>query len=132
MRKEIRRPLKTKRKNLEILIGLKDTLADIVPQIDWDAKLELEIILIDEHLMMKTRAGKNKSLQMTLIPLFKSFARLQIGQSRQVNIVYDLFVEFNFDDYARDDYHTADQLLGEKEKKERIRKQFQQPAMKFL
>ena len=92
--------------------------------------LKLKIKLIDKHEFNKSRAGKNKSLQMALMPLFWSFARLQIGQSRQVNIGFDLFVEFDFDDYARDDYHTADQLLGKKEKKERIRKQFQQPAMK--
>jgi hypothetical protein len=132
LRNEIKKKLASRKKDILTLIDRKEILKDIVPVMDWDAILKLKIRLIDEHELNTSRAGKNKSLQMALEPLFWRLARLQIGQSRQVNIVYDLFVEFNFDDYARDDYHTADQLLGKKEKKERIRKQFQQPAMKFL
>jgi len=130
LRNEIKEELASRKKEIVSLMGSKNILKDIVPEMDWDAMLEFQIKLIDEHELNKTRAGKNKSLQMALEPLFWRFARLQIGQSRQVNIVFDLFEDFNFDDYARDDYHTADQLLGKKEKKERIRKQFQQPAMK--
>ena len=130
LRNEIKKKLASRKKDILTLIDRKEILKDIVPVMDWDAILKLKIRLIDEHELNTSRAGKNKSLQMALEPLFWRLARLQIGQSRQVNIVYDLFVEFNFDDYARDDYHTADQLLGKKEKKERIRKQFQQPAMK--
>ena len=130
LRNEIKEELASRKKEIVSLMGSKNILKDIIPEMDWDAMLEFQIKLIDEHELNKTRAGKNKSLQMALEPLFWRFARLQIGQSRQVNIVFDLFVKFDFDDYARDDYHTADQLLGKKEKKERIRKQFQQPAMK--
>ena len=130
LRNEIKEELASRKKEIVSLMGSKNILKDIVPEMDWDAMLEFQIKLIDEHEFNKTRAGKNKSLQMALEPLFWRFARLQIGQSRQVNIVFDLFEDFNFDDYARDDYHTPNQLLGKKEKKERIRKQFQQPAMK--
>jgi len=130
LRNEIKEELASRKKEIVSLMDSKNLLKDIIPEMDWDAMLEFQIKLIDEHEFNKTRAGKNKSLQMALEPLFWSFARLKIGQSRQVNIVFDLFEDFNFDDYARDDYHTPNQLLGKKEKKERIRKQFQQPAMK--
>ena len=130
LRNEIKEQLVSRKKEIASLMAGKKILKDIVPMMDWDALLKLKIKSIDNHEFNKSRAGKNKSLQMALEPLFWRLARLQIGQSRQVNIVFDLFVEFDFDDYARDDYHTADQLLGKKEKKERIRKQFQQPAMK--
>ena len=130
LRNEIKEELASRKKEIVSLMDSKNLLKDIIPEMDWDAMLEFQIKLIDEHEFNKTRAGKNKSLQMALEPLFWRFARLQIGQSRQVNIVFDLFEDFNFDDYARDDYHTPNQLLGKKEKKERIRKQFQQPAMK--
>ena len=130
LRNEIREQLASRKKGIASLMDGAQILKDIVPVMDWDAILKFEIKLIDNHEFNKSRAGKNKSLQMAMEPLFWRLARLQIGQSRQVNIVFDLFVKFDFDDYARDDYHTADQLLGKKEKKERIRKQFQQPAMK--
>ena len=130
LRNEIKEELASRKKEIVSLMDSKNLLKDIIPEMDWDAMLEFQIKLIDEHEFNKTRAGKNKSLQMALEPLFWSFARLKIGQSRQVNIVFDLFEDFNFDDYARDDYHTPNQLLGKKEKKERIRKQFQQTAMK--
>ena len=130
LRNEIKEELASRKKEIVSLMDSKNLLKDIIPEMDWDAMLEFQIKLIDEHEFNKTRAGKNKSLQMALEPLFWRFARLQIGQSRQVNIVFDLFEDFNFDDYARDDYHTPNQVLGKKEKKERIRKQFQQPAIK--
>ena len=130
LRNEIKEQLASRKKEIASLLDGKQILKDIIPVMDWDAILKSKIKLIENHEFNKSRAGKNKSLQMALEPLFWRLARLQIGQSRQVNIVFDLFVEFDFDDYARDDYHTADQLLGKKEKKERIRKQFQQPAMK--
>ena len=118
LRNEIKEELASRKKEIVSLMDSKNLLKDIIPEMDWDAMLEFQIKLIDEHEFNKTRAGKNKSLQMALEPLFWRFARLKIGQSRQVNIVFDLFTDFNFDDYARDNYHTADQLLGKKEKKE--------------
>lgn len=130
MRYEIRRQLKAKKKDIEMLIEMKDTLADMVHHIDWDLLFELELKLIDEHLMMKTRAGKNKSLAIALEPLFWKLKMLGCGQTQQVDIVHNLFKEFQLDDYAREPYHTKNQLIGHKEKSERIRKQFQQPAMK--
>ena len=81
---------------------------------------------------LKKKAGKNVSIQLALEPLFWKLKQWGYGQTKQVNIVYDLFVEYELDDYARKPYRTKDQYIGVKAKKERIRKQFQQPAMKFL
>ena len=66
---------------------------------------------------------------MALYPLFWRVNKFGRGQSEQVNIVYDLFVEFGLDDYGKI-YSTKDTEIGEKEQKERIRKQFQQKAFK--
>jgi len=117
LRNEIKEELASRKKEIVSLMGSKNILKDIIPEMDWDAMLEFQIKLIDEHEFNKTRAGKNKSLQMALEPLFWRFARLQIGQSRQVNIVFDLFEDFNFDDYARDDYHTPTSSLAKKKRK---------------
>jgi len=61
--------------------------------------------------------------------LFWRLNKFGKGQTEQVNIVYDLFVEFGLDDYGKI-YSTKDIEIGEKEQKERIRKQFQQKAFK--
>jgi hypothetical protein len=46
-----------------------------------------------------------------------------------VDIVYRLFVEYDLDDYGQE-YSTKDEVIGEKEQKERIRIHFQQKAVK--
>ena len=130
LRKSIKKKLKQEKEEIAKLVGSKNALKGILPQLDWDDILEHHIRIIDEHLFANTRAGKNKSLALALEPLFWKLKRMGYGQTRQVNIVYDLFIEFQLDDYAREPYHTRKQLIGHKEKRERIRKQFQQPAMK--
>ena len=62
-------------------------------------------------------------------PLFWRLEKFGKGQTEQVNIVYDLFVEFGLDDYGKI-YSTKDTEIGEKEQKERIRIHFQQKAIK--
>ena len=130
LRKNMRDLLKKKQRSIKNLLNEKEMLKDIVPEIDWGQNLEIRYAVLEENPAMKMRASKNLSLKLSLEPLFWKLKRMGHGQSKQVNIVYDLFVEFELDDYANEPYHTKDQYIGDKEKKERIRKQFQQPAIK--
>ena len=126
LRKELKAPIK---KEIEALKNAKPTMEQLVPQLDWDEIFEVILEPVEKHKFMQTRAGKNKSLEMALEPLFWRLETFDIGQTEQVNIVYDLFVEFGLDDYGKE-YSTQDTLIGEKEQKERIRIHFQQKAMK--
>jgi len=126
MRKELKAPIK---KEIEALKNAKPTMEQLVPQLDWDEIFEVILEPVEKHKFMQTRAGKNKSLEMALEPLFWRLETFDIGQTEQVNIVYDLFVEFGLDDYGKE-FSTQDTLIGEKEQKERIRIHFQQKAMK--
>ena len=126
LRKEIRTGLK---KEAEALKKAKPTIEQLAPQFNWDEIFELRLEQIKNHKFNKTRAGKNKSLELALEPLFWRLEKFGKGQTEQVNIVYDLFVEFGLDDYGKI-YSTKDTEVGEKEQKERIRKQFQQKAFK--
>ena len=126
LRKEVRTGLK---KEAEALKKAKPTIEQLAPQFNWDEIFELRLEQIKTHEFNKTRAGKNKSLELALYPLFWRVNKFGKGQTEQVNIVYDLFVEFGLDDYGKI-YSTKDTEIGEKEQKERIRKQFQQKAFK--
>ena len=125
LRKEVRTGLQ---KEAEALKKVKPTIEQLVPQLNWDEIFELRLEQINNHKFNKTRAGKNKSLELALEPLFWRLEKFSKGQTEQVNIVYDLFVEFGLDDYGKI-YSTKDTEIGEKEQKERIRKQFQQKAL---
>ena len=71
---------------------------------------------------------------MALEPLFWRLRDFGKGQAEQVRLVYYLFVEFGLDDYGKgiDKYDSPDGQLSDVEvsQHERIRKQFQQPAIK--
>jgi len=126
LRKELKAPIK---KEIEALKNAKPTMEQLVPQLDWDEIFEARLEPLEKHKFNQTRAGKNKSLEMALEPLFWRLEKLGKGQTEQVNIVYYLFVEFGLDDYGKE-FSTQDTLIGEKEQKERIRIHFQQKAMK--
>jgi hypothetical protein len=126
MRKELKKPLK---KGIEDVKTAKRKNTEFFPAFDWDKLFEPILHQLENHKFIGTRAGKNKSLEIALESLFWRLKKLGKGQTEQVNIVYDLFVEFDFDDYGKEN-HTIDTLIGEKEQKERIRIHFQQKAMK--
>ena len=104
-------------------------LSKSFPVFDWESLYQIKKTQIENHEFIKTRAGKNKSLELALQPLFWRLHQIGMGQVKQVNLVYDLFVEFELDDYGKT-YSTENDEIGEKEQKERIRKQFQQKAIK--
>ena len=62
---------------------------------------------------------------MDLIYCFEDF---DFPRTKQIDIVYELFKEFDFDDYGKET-HTKEILIGEPEQKERIRKYFQSPIL---
>ena len=76
-----------------------------------------------------TRYNDKSIIKEKLENVFYYLQKTGKGQTEQVNIVYDLFVEFGLDDYGKE-YSTKDDEVGEEEKKQRIRIHFQQKAMK--
>ena len=77
----------------------------------------------------KSRAGENKGVVFALKDLIYCLEDFDFPRTKQIDIVYDLFKEFNFDDYGKET-HTKEILIGEPEQKERIRKYFQSPLLK--
>ena len=134
MRKEMRTSLNEKIKELTNLKTYSASLKELVPKLNWDVVFESRIQELQKHMVFKTRAGQNKSLEMALEPLFWRLRDFGKGQAEQVRLVYYLFVEFGLDDYGKgmDKYDSPDGKLSEVEviQHERIRKQFQQPAIK--
>ncbi|SVC75721.1 uncharacterized protein METZ01_LOCUS328575, partial [marine metagenome] len=134
MRKEMRTSLNEKIQELTNLKTNSASLKELAPQLNWDIVFESRIQELQKHMVFKTRAGQNKSLEMALEPLFWRLRDFGKGQAEQVRLVYYLFVEFGLDDYGKDidKYDSPDGKLSEVEviQHERIRKQFQQPAIK--
>ena len=134
MREEIRTNLNEKIEELTNLKTNSASLKELVPQLDWDIVFESRIQELQKHMVFKTRAGQNKSLEMALEPLFWRLQDFGKGQADQVRLAYDLFVEFSLDDYGKgsSDYDSPEGELSEAEvtQHEKIRKQFQQPAIK--
>ena len=128
--REERRAARTKKiTDLENLIKYSAPLYEIVPQLDWKYIFETHMNILHNYMFFRTRAGKNKSLEVALYPLFWKLQEFGKGPAKQARLVYDLFVQFELDDYGKE-YSTKDVLIGEEEQKERIRKQFQQSAIK--
>ena len=134
MRKEMRTSLNEKIQELTNLKTNSASLKELAPQLNWDIVFESRIQELQKHMVFKTRAGQNKSLEMALEPLFWRLRDFGKGQAEQVRLVYYLFVEFGLDDYGKgiEKYDSPDGKLSEVEvdQHERIRKQFQQPAIK--
>jgi hypothetical protein len=76
----------------------------------------------------KSRAGENKIVVFALMDLIYCFEDFDFPRTKQIDIVYDLFKEFDFDDYGKET-HTKEILIGKPEQKERIRKYFQSPLL---
>ena len=108
-----------------------DELYELIPEKQWE-RLIVEAIILNKLMsngLYTSRAGENKSLELALRKLFWDLTEYGIGQTKQVNIVYNLFVEFKVGDYGKEKFKN-NVLIGEKEQKGRIRKQFQQKAFK--
>ena len=60
-------------------------MEQLVPQLDWDEIFEARLEPLEKHKLNQTRAGKNKSLEMALEPLFWRLEKLGKGQVQQRN-----------------------------------------------
>ena len=113
-------------KNLEAVLGLRTTLKN---QLGNDAlffKSLKDKIVKEMKLKSFPRSGGNILLRLALTPFFWKLKEFGKGQSAQINLAYDIF-----NHYEMDDYGTVGENIGEIEQKDRIRTQFQQPAMKY-
>lgn len=77
------------------------------------------------------RSGHQNIFFLALCQFFFKLQKYGLGQVDQVNLTYDLFVHFELDDYGTE-YDEGDTYIGENEQKERIRKRFQEPTIKYF
>ena len=123
------------KKNILIITSLldKDEL-DILREISSDERIDYK--LMQQYLMHQMqhdampRAGTNIFFRLALAPFFWKLKKWGFGQVKQINLLYNLFVKYELDDYGTE-FDDGEKYNGEKEQKERIRNQFQQPAFKY-
>ena len=88
-----------------------------------DAKLdELIEICTFVNKLKPMRVNHRTFLFVSLKPLWYALNRKGVGQQKQLNIVYDLFKEYRFQDYHHENNFE--------EKRDRIRKTYQEPGLK--
>ena len=127
----IREKQKLDVKELDALLNLKKPLekisSDKTIYLRAMVKKELEI----DRLNNIPRSGHQNVFFLALCQFFFKLKRYGLGQTKQVNLTYDLFVLYELDDYGTE-YDEGDTYIGEVEQKDRIRKRFQQPAMIYF
>ena len=118
-------------KELDIILNLKDRLDSI----SKDQTIYLRSLIrrqVDQDRLKKIpRSGHQNMFFLALCQFLFKLQKYGLGQVEQVNLTYDLFVHFELDDYGTE-YDEGDTYIGENEQKERIRKRFQEPAMKYF
>ncbi len=105
----------------------KDLVDEIAPSREkerFHKIIKRKIKSWEEMLASTERAGENKAVLFELRELFYRLDDFEFPRTKQIDLVYELFKEFDFDDYGKE-YHTKDTIIGELEQKERIRKHFQ-------
>ena len=123
------------KKNKEIITSLldKDKL-DILRENSSDERIDYKLIqqyfIHQMQLVAMPRAGTNIFFRLALAPFFWKLKKWGFGQVKQINLLYNLFVKYKLDDYGTE-FDDGEMYIGEKEQKERIRNQFQQPAFKY-
>ena len=134
LRKELKPSLEDKISRFQGLFEYVDELKELVQIFPWEYMIKFRIKLIEGDWLLRTRAGANQILLMALFPLFWKLEEWEKGQSEQVDLVYNLFVEFKFDNYGKgsEDYIRIKSELTEAEflQHENIRKHWQQVAIK--
>ena len=118
-------------KDVDIILNLKDSLESI----SKDQTIYLRALVrseIEQDRFNKIpRAGHQNMFFLALCQFFFKLQKYGLGQVKQVNLTYDLFVYFELDDYGTE-YDEGDTYIGENEQKERIRKRFQEPTIKYF
>ena len=132
--KENRSKIKDRLKRLKKFYSANQDLVDeIAPRREkerFHKIIQHKIDSLEESLEFdsKSRAGENKIVVFALMDLIYCFEDFDFPRTKQIDIVYELFKEFYFDDYGKET-HTKEILIGEPEQKERIRKYFQSPIL---
>ena len=128
--KILRDNLKKNIGSVKSLIDNLDILRELFPDVNIAYKLVHKFTYYHMRLEAMPRAGTNIFFRLALIPLFWKLEKLGYGQAKQINLVYDLFYKYELDDYGTES-EDGTTYIGEKEQKDRIRTQFQQPAFKY-
>ena len=123
------------KKNILIITSLLDEdKLDILKENSSDEridyKLKQQYLIHQIQLDAMPRAGTNIFFRLALAPFFWKLKKWGCGQVKQINLLYKLFVKYKLDDYGTR-FDDGEMYIGEKEQKERIRNQFQQPAFKY-
>ena len=130
--KYIRDNHKKKISDIKLLLD-KDKL-DILRESSSDERIGYELIqkylFHNIQLDAMPRAGGNIFFRLALTPFFWKLKKWGYGQAKQINLLYKLFIKYELDDYGTE-FEDGEMFIGEKEQKERIRNQFQQPAFKY-
>ena len=127
----LREQKKIEIKNLEVLVGKRESLEEITTDDKIFYRALLQKLKKDLELQSIPRSGHNVMFRLALAPLFWKLKKFGLGQAKQLNITYDLFVQYELDDYGLD-IDDGETYVGETEQKDRIRTQFQQRAMKYF
>ena len=90
-----------------------------INDIALDKLIELITMVND---LKPMRVNHRTFLFVSLKPLWYALNRKGVGQQKQLNIVYDLFKEYRFQDYHHENNFE--------EKRDRIRKTYQEPGLK--
>ena len=118
-------------KQLETILGQKKTLEKITV----DDKIffrGLYKVLIDKIKLEKIpRAGHNIMFRLALCPFFWQMKEYGLIPARQIDMAYDLFVEYKLDHYGKT-LESGKSYNGEDEQKDLIRKQFQLRAVRYF
>jgi len=123
-----------KKKISDIKLLLDKDMLDILRESSSDERIGYELIqkylFHNIQLDAMPRAGGNIFFRLALTPFFWKLKKWGYGQAKQINLLYKLFIKYELDDYGNE-FDDGEMFIGEKEQKERIRKQFQQPAFKY-
>ena len=127
----IRNKQKLNIKELDTILNLKDSLesisADKIIYLRAIVQKEMEV----NRLNSIPRSGHQNVFFLSLCQFFFVLKKYGIGQTKQVNLTFDLFVYYELDDYGTE-YDGGGTYIGEIEQKERIRKRFQERAIKYF
>ena len=129
--KYIRGKQRLKIKELDIILNLKGSLESISKDQTIYLRALVRKELEQDRFNKIPRAGHQNMFFLALCQFFFKLQKYGLGQVEQVNLTYDLFVHFELDDYGTE-YDEGDTYIGENEQKERIRKRFQEPTIKYF
>ena len=118
-------------KELDLILNLKDRLESISTDQTIYLRATVRKEIEEDSFNKVPRAGHQNMFFLALCKFFFKLHKYGLGQVEQVNLAYDLFVYYELDDYGTE-YDEGDTYIGENEQKERIRKRFQEPTIKYF